>query len=592
MGLVIRFLRDHKGLWPVWLPLLAISIAAPISSVIIPLVEKRLIDTVILGHRPDLLMSTAGLYVGLWLLSTCLLVVGGLLRTYLGERLALALRYRIFTHYESLSVAFAHREHSGRTMSLFVNDVPNTTSLFSTTIVSGVGAVIALLGATVVMFRLSPQLAVVAVGGPLLAAVVAAFVTRPLRPAVRKVQEILAELNERLQENLEGIREVVAFGREEPQAQHVLSILWNLVRLRMRVTKIEMTISTGASILSLAVTVTIFIYGTYLVLETRTSLGTVIAMRSLFGLVFQPAGQLIGLFTSTQKALGAADRIYAFLDQTPRVVDKGERSLPQVAGEVLFDAVDFSYREGEPVLEGVSFVAHPGQLTALVGPSGAGKSTVAALMARFYDPDHGRILLDDVDLRDLPLDDLRAHVGFVFQDTFLFAASIRENIAFGREHASEEEVIAAAQAAQAWEFIERLPEGLATLVGERGVQLSEGQRQRLAIARAFLRDPRVLILDEPTSALDARSEQLLQAAMNNLTHGRTTFVIAHRLSTIQRADQILVFDGGRLVEHGTHVDLLDRHGLYRELCELQFGGATPAPQMLPGGSPLPAAVAD
>jgi len=228
-------------------------------------------------------------------------------------------------------------------------------------------------------------------------------------------------------------------------------------------------------------------------------------------------------------------------------------------------------------------VARAGETVALVGPSGAGKSTLVSLIARFYDPQEGRVLIDGRDIRDLPLDELRSRIAIVFQDTFLFATTVRENIAFGREGATEEEIIAAAKAANAWEFIQQLPDGLDTLVGERGVRFSEGQKQRLAIARALLRKPLILILDEPTSALDARSEHLLQEALENLMRGCTAFVIAHRLATVQQADRILVMEGGRIVEQGTHHELLEQGGLYRELFDLQF-----APRV--DGQRLPAAL--
>jgi ABC-type multidrug transport system fused ATPase/permease subunit len=289
--------------------------------------------------------------------------------------------------------------------------------------------------------------------------------------------------------------------------------------------------------------------------------------------VLVPAGQVLARIGNAQKALAAVERIYAFLDAAPRVPEApGARMPRELAGAVTFDRVSFAYQPGRTVLDQVSFSARPGELIALVGPSGAGKSTLVSLIARFYDPTEGRVLLDGIDLRALPLAGLRRQVGIVFQDTFLFATTIRENIAFGRAGASEAEIIAAARAANAWEFIEQLPEGLDTPVGERGVRLSAGQKQRLAIARALLRDPRILILDEPTSALDARSEHLLQTALDNLVRGRTTFVIAHRLATVQRADRVVVLDGGRIVEQGTHTELLQRPGLYRELFELQRRG--------------------
>jgi ABC-type multidrug transport system fused ATPase/permease subunit len=292
----------------------------------------------------------------------------------------------------------------------------------------------------------------------------------------------------------------------------------------------------------------------------------------------------LGLVGDAQKSLAGAERVYGFLDQVPPVPERVAATLPAVVtGEIAFEQVDFAYQPGHPVLTDVSFVARPGETIAVVGPSGAGKSTLASLVARFYDPTDGRVTLDGVDLRDLSLEELRRHIAIVFQDTFLFAATIRENLAIGREGASEAEMIAACQAANAWEFVERLPAGLDTPVGERGARLSEGQKQRLALARAFLRDPRILILDEPTAALDARSEHLLQSALRKLVRGRTTLVIAHRLATVEGADRILVLDRGQIAQEGSHVDLLRRGGLYRELHELQLGGQVSGGQ---DGSPV------
>jgi ABC-type multidrug transport system fused ATPase/permease subunit len=315
--------------------------------------------------------------------------------------------------------------------------------------------------------------------------------------------------------------------------------------------------------------------GGYLVITGQTTIGTLFAMQQLFGMVYQPATALMGMTVSAQQTVASADRLYALLDLKPLVeelpgaIDPGE--LP---GEVKFENVSFAYQADRQALNDVSFTAMPGQVIALVGPSGAGKSTLVGLIARFYDPIVGRIFVDRHNIREFPLDALRRQIGLVFQDPFLFATTIRENIAFGREGATEAEIVQAARDAHAWEFIEQLPLGLDTLVGQRATRLSEGQKQRLAIARALLRDPRILILDEPTSSLDARSEHLVQRALDNLMRGRTTFVIAHRLATIRRADRILVLDGGRIVQQGTHPELLTQPGLYQELFELQFGRRT------------------
>jgi ABC-type multidrug transport system fused ATPase/permease subunit len=570
--LLLRCLADNRVLWRVWWPRLVLAVLLPPLAIAVPLVEKYLIDEVVLAKRLELLPWALALYGGLWLLTTLVQLVGTPLRAYLGERLTMLLRQRLFAHCQLLSIAFSQREHSGRTMSLLLNDVPVVTGLFSATLLGGVASLVTLAFGILAMFSLNWQLAVATGVLPPLVAAVAAVVTRPLRPAARRAQEKLAELSEQLHENLVGLREVVAFGRGSEQGQRLAHTMGELLRLRMRVTMIDTTLGAGQNFFSLAVTLVIIGYGGYLIIQDQTTFGTVIAMRTLFSYVFQPAGQLAGLVSSTQKALASVDRVYGFLDQTPQVQERLDaRTLDAVAGAVTFDRVSFAYSADRAVLQDVSFASQPGEVVALVGPSGAGKSTLMSLLTRFYDPTVGRVLLDGVDLRDLRLEWLRSQIGIVFQDTFLFASTIGENIGFGRAGASEREIVAAARAANAWEFIEHLPDGLGTSVGERGVQLSEGQKQRLAIARALLRDPRILILDEPTSALDARSEHLLQTALENLMRGRTTFVVAHRLATVQRADRILVVDDGRIVEQGTHAELLQHHGLYRELFELQFG---------------------
>jgi ABC-type multidrug transport system fused ATPase/permease subunit len=572
-----RSLTDYGRLWRSWLGLVVLSLLVPPIAVTIPLVERELIDKVILAQRFDLLTPTLTTYAGLWLASFVLQSIGGPLRGYVGERVLMHLRRRIFVHAELLSVAFNRREHTARTMALFVNDAPVTAGLPTATVLGGLASLLTLGLGLAFMVSLSWPLALAAGALPPLVIVVAGFLTRPLRPASRRAQEKAAELNERLQESLSGMREIVAFGRERIQEQLLNTTLGELLRLRVRVNLIDAGLGTGQGLFSLSVTLVVIGYGGYLVMQGDTTLGTVLAMRTLFNYVFQPAGQLYGIISSVQKGLASADRVYAFLDEQPTVHERELASEPgRVHGAIRFEDVSFAYQSGQPVLEDVTFTVQAGEVVALVGPSGAGKSTLVSLLARFYDPSSGRLLLDGVDLCNITLAGLRAQIAMVFQDSFLFATTIRENIALGRAGVTQEDIVAAARAAHAWEFIERLPQGLDTWVGERGVHLSEGQKQRLAIARALVRDPRILILDEPTSALDARSEHILQAALDNLMRGRTTFVIAHRLATVQRADRILVLDGGRIVEQGTHQQLLSHSGLYAELFHLQFGGADSA----------------
>ena len=574
MQRLLRLVMPERLQWSLWVPLVVFTLAGTPLAFAMPLLEKRLVDEVVLPRRLELLPPLVAAYAGLWLVSSATGLVAGVLRTYIVEQLARGLRYRLFVHCQHLSVAFSHRQHSGRTMSIFFNDVPLVVNLVGSTLVAALNSVVALAIGAVVLFTLSWQLSLVGAVLPLLVGGAALVLTRPLRPATRRAQEKVAELAQHLQESLAGRREIVAFGCEQAQSLRFAVVLGELLRLRMRVALMEGAMGAASSIFSLIVSLVVIGYGGYLVIRGEASLGTLVAMQTLFSLLFPPLRQLAGLAGSTQKALGASERIAALLATMPRVRElPGSQAPREVAGTIVFDRVSFGYQDERMVLREVSFTAAAGDVVALVGPSGAGKSTLLALLARFYDPRGGRVLLDGTDLRELGLAGLRRQIGIVFQDTFLFASTVRANLALGRPDATESELVAAARAAHAWEFIQRLPRGMDSEVGERGVRLSEGQKQRLAIARALVRNPRILLLDEPTAALDARSERLLQAALDNLMRGRTTLVIAHRLATIQRADRILVLDDGRIVEQGSHMELLARRGLYRELFDAQFADA-------------------
>ncbi|HLH73855.1 MAG TPA: ABC transporter ATP-binding protein [Chloroflexota bacterium] len=568
---LIRFVSDGQFEWRLWLMPLLVTCAIVPVTLSLPLVQRDLIDNVVLARQLDRLLPTTSLFAALWILSAILQVVLATLQGYLDERLTIHLRRRLFAHCGTLSIPLWQREQGGRTMTLFLNDAPSWAAFLGSNLVSAFGSLLTMLIGVVLMFRLNAQLALIAVCFPAVVGGLAWIVTRPLRQVSRRVREKTADLNAQLQENLSGLREIAAFGQEQRSGQLFAATMTELLRLKMRLAFVGAAIGGGQNLFSLATMLAVIGVGGYLVIIGQTTLGTLLAIQQLFGQIYVPARSLLGIVVGAQQALSAADRLHEFFELQPAVKERvGARDCGQAIGAVCFDRVDFAYEPGRPVLRDISFVVEPGEVIALVGPSGAGKSTLASLIARFRDPDDGRVLLDGMDLRDLTLESIRRQIAFVFQDPFLFGSSIRENIALGRNEASEAEIIRAAQAACAWEFIEKMPKGLDTIVGPRGNQLSEGQKQRVAIARALLRNPRILILDEPTSALDARSEHLLEQALENLMRGRTTFIIAHRLATISRANRILVLDEGRVVEQGTHAELLARRGLYHELHELQF----------------------
>jgi ATP-binding cassette, subfamily B, bacterial MsbA len=571
-----RLVKENRPLWRTAACLVLATLSLPMIAGGLAVVEREIVDSVIAPGGPGFIWQLLGAYAGLWLLMSAINLVAAPLCVYLSERLCLNYRLRLLER--CTETAFNSGDHSGQTLALISNDVPNVSRLCSSTFLTGVAGVTAIAVGLFVMVQLNWQLGVAAGLIPPIAGGLAAVVTRPLRPAARRVQEKAAELTERAQEMLGGVRETVAHGQEKSQRSRLSETMRQLLGLRMRLTVMEAGMGTGQSLFSLAVSLVILGYGGYLVATQQTTLGVLVATRTLFGMVFQPAAQIINVVAAIQKETTSLDRVYAFLDEGEgRALSAGSLPVADVQGRVDLDRVSYSYDGDRLALNEVSLRIPAGAVVALVGPSGAGKTTLASLIARFRDPTSGTVRLDGHDMSELRLEDVRRHIGVVFQDPFLFSDTIRSNIAFGRQDATESEVVAAARSANAWEFIERLPNGLDTQVGERGVCLSEGQKQRVALARAFLRDPSILILDEPTASLDARTENLVQAALRQLMRGRTTIVIAHRLSTVRSADQILVLEHGSVVEQGTHSELIAQGGLYRTLCSMQFEALTGDP---------------
>jgi subfamily B ATP-binding cassette protein MsbA len=429
-------------------------------------------------------------------------------------------------------------------------------------------------GAAILLFVLNWRLTlVILLGIPVMSLTMVAL-GRRIRQASKQVQDALAEAANVLEETTAGIRIVKSFAREGYEIGRFAARVQETFTAAMYRAKVSAVLGPVIGFMAFfSITITLW-FGSFEVINGRLTAGGLVAYLIYTMMVATPIASLAGLYAQFQSALGATERLFELLDTPPEIVDgDGQRPLPPVNGSVTFEDVHFEYSDALPVLHGVSFQAKPGQVIALVGPSGAGKSTLINLIPRFYDVVAGRICIDGYDVRDVTVRSVREQIGIVPQETMLFSDTVEANIRYGKLDATGGEIEAAARAANAHEFILRdLPDGYATAVSERGIKLSGGQRQRIAIARAILKNPRILILDEATSSLDSESEALVQEALERLMQGRTSFVIAHRLSTVVNADWVLVLDQGQVVEQGTHAQLLaNPHGLYTRLHQMQFG---------------------
>jgi len=569
--MVAWFARD---LGPHWIKLVAAllsMLAAAAAQLYYPQLLKQIYDGVIIAGDITDLPRLGWTLLGTFAVMGIFQGIRMNVMHQLGQRFVLDVRLDTYRHLLRQSLDFFEARRTGDIMSRVSNDVNAVEDMVvhgTDTLISDTLMVIATIA---IILTMNWRLALVGLA-PLPVFLVAIILFgRIIRPLYERIREELGDINSRLQESLEGVRVVKAFNREQHAFDRFATDSTEYYRANIRGIWLWTTFFPFMGFLTSVGLILVIWRGAAMSTVGAATGGDVIAFIAYMQQFYQPVGSLVRVHNVFNRALASLARIFQVLDEQPSVVEKPDAiALPRVEGRVELDGVTFRYATGEIVLQGVSVVAEPGETVAIVGRSGAGKTSLVNLVPRFYDPLAGRVLVDGLDIRDVTLDSLRAQIGIVLQDTFLFNDTVKTNIRYGRLDATDEEIEDAARRAYADEFIQTLPDKYDTVIGERGVKLSGGQKQRLAIARALLADPRILILDEATSLVDTEAEQLIQRALDDLRHNRTTFVIAHRLSTVRDADKIVVIEGGQVVEEASHDQLMERNGVYAEMYNRQF----------------------
>jgi subfamily B ATP-binding cassette protein MsbA len=566
-----RLLKEHvKPYTKLFSVACFFMILAAGATAALPYLLKPVFDDVFTKADPTLLVIFCGAVLGAFVMKGVASYGESVVMTYVGQKMISDIQNRLFRHLMNADLAFFHGTNSGDLLSRFTNDVNMMRTAMSNTIIGLGKDSLTLFFLISVMFYRDFTLALAAFFIFPIAILPIAKLGRRMRKVTYNTQEVLGEFTTQLSQTLQGIRVVKAYGMEEFEAKRAEGKIGQIFKLIYKTARVRSAAHPIIESLGGVAIIVVIAYGGYQVMNHTRTTGDFISFIAAMLLVYEPMKRLSNLNSNIQEGLAAASRVFQLLDISPTIVTpKTSVSLPKVDGKITFDHVNFQYPDGTYALKNISLTIEAAQTVALVGSSGAGKSTFINLIPRFYDVSSGSISIDGVDIRSFPLNELRHHMGLVSQEISLFDMSIRHNIAYGTQDASQKDIEEAARGAAAHDFICQLPQGYDTLVGENGVKLSGGQRQRIAIARAMLKNPKILLLDEATSALDTDSERQVQDALKTLMKGRTTLMVAHRLSTVVEADIIYVLNKGKIVEWGSHHDLLTQNGTYARLWQAQ-----------------------
>ena len=561
-----------------------VVISNTILGLIPPYLFSLAIDNYITALNPAGLTMLAIAYVAVSLATYVANYGRRYLISWLGSRLEYDMRLDLFRHLQRLSLGYFAKKEVGSIVSRATNDIDKVMELVASGVVEAVADIVTLVGIVFIMLWMSPKLSLISFSIVPVIVFFAYFWGRRVRRVYRETRKTIASVSAKIEESVSGMKEIHAFSREGETRREFQEVNVSNLQANVEAGRVMSAFRPAVGLFSAVGNFLVLWFGGNAVINGTLTIGVLFAFMSYMGRFFWPIESLSQFWNQVQSAMAAAERVFHIMDTEIEVSEKPDAlELTQIEGRITYEDMTFSYEEGLPVLQDINLEIEPNTTVALVGPTGAGKTTMINLLYRFYDPQEGRITIDGRDLRDLNIESMRSHMAIVLQDPILFSGTVKDNIKYGNLEATDERVVEIAKAVGAHDFIMKLPSGYDTEVRERGSRLSMGQRQLISLARALIADPRILIMDEATSSIDAYTELIIKQAMEKVLRGRTSIVIAHRLSTVRKADKIVVLDEGRMVEMGTHRELLGKGGLYRELYEMQFKYEPPVEAMVAPG---------